>query len=164
MVQVVFTGEWSLPVREGEVTNTLVDAGCDVIVCHVDSPKVVLETAERRGVKSCGHNVSQGAIAPKGFITGAENKYEPCIRATRKASSRAFRHPMYWSALRQGHGAQHRVWGGCERRRTQRGTVAIADMRAGKPMFAGPIKDNKGRIVIDKPYSNYDPFSTAWTI
>ena len=75
-VQVIFTGEWSLPVREAEATNALVDAGCEVITCHVDSPKVVIETAEGRGVKTCGHNASQAPLAPKGFITGAEYKWE----------------------------------------------------------------------------------------
>ena len=40
-VQVIFTGEWSLPVREAEATNALVDAGCDVISWHVDSRMVV---------------------------------------------------------------------------------------------------------------------------
>ena len=38
-VQVIFTGDWSLPVREAEATNALVDAGNDVITCHVDSPE-----------------------------------------------------------------------------------------------------------------------------
>ena len=75
-VQVIFTGEWSLPVREAEATNALVDAGCDVITCHVDGPKVVIETAEARGVKTCGHNATQAPLAPKGFITGAEYKWE----------------------------------------------------------------------------------------
>src|SRR5688572_23769457 len=75
-VQVIFTGEWSLPVREAEAANALADAGCDVITCHVDGPKVVIETAEARGVKSCGHNASQAPLAPKGFITGAEYKWE----------------------------------------------------------------------------------------
>ncbi len=74
-VQVIFTGEWSMPVREAEATNALIDAGCDVITCHVDSPKVVIETAEGRGVKTCGHNASQAPLAPKGFITGAEYKW-----------------------------------------------------------------------------------------
>ena len=66
-VQVIFTGDWSLPVREAEAANALVDAGCDVITCHVDGPKVVIETAEKRGVKSCGHNASQAPLAPKGL-------------------------------------------------------------------------------------------------
>src|SRR6202034_3728181 len=75
-VQVIFTGDWSLPVREAEAANALVHAGNDVITCHVDSPKVVIETAEKRGVKTCGHNASQAPRAPKGFITGAEYKWE----------------------------------------------------------------------------------------
>ena len=74
-VQVIFTGDWSMPVREAEAANALVDAGCDVITCHVDGPKVVIETAEKRGVMSCGHNASQAPLAPKGFITGAEYKW-----------------------------------------------------------------------------------------
>ena len=45
-VQVIFTGDWSLPVREAEAANALVDAGCDVITCHVDGPKVVIETGK----------------------------------------------------------------------------------------------------------------------
>jgi len=146
-------------VREGEVTNTLVDAGCDVIVCHVDSPKVVLETAERRGVKSCGHNVSQGAIAPKGFITGAENKYETVYKGYAESIVKGVPATQCTGRrLRQGHECTTPRLGGCERRRTQRGHCGYRDMRAGKPMFAGPIQGQQGRIVIDKPYSNYDPF------
>ena len=51
------------------------------ITCHVDSPKVVIETAEGRGVKTCGHNASQAPLAPKGFITGAEYKWETIYKA-----------------------------------------------------------------------------------
>ena len=37
---------------------------------------MVIETAEKRGVKTCGHNASQAPLAPDGFITGAEYKWE----------------------------------------------------------------------------------------
>ncbi len=86
VVQVIFTGDWSLPVREAEAVNALIDAGCDVITCHVDGPKVVVETAEKRGVKVCGHNSSQAPLAPKGFITGAEYRWETIYKryATKK--------------------------------------------------------------------------------
>ena len=70
--QVIFTGDWSMPVKEAEATNSLVDQGCDVLTCHVDGPKVVVETAEKRGVMSCGYHASQAALAPKGYLTGAE--------------------------------------------------------------------------------------------
>ena len=68
----IFTGDWSLPVKEAEATNSLVDQGIDVITCHVDSPKVVIETAERRGIYTCGYHADQSALAPKGYLTGAE--------------------------------------------------------------------------------------------
>ena len=80
-VQLIVTGDWALPVREAEAANALVDAGCDVIACHIDSPKVVIETAEKRGVKSCGHNANQADLAPKGFITGAELKWETVYKS-----------------------------------------------------------------------------------
>lgn len=70
--QVIFTGDWALPVKEAEATNSLADQGVDVITCHVDSPKVVIETAEKRGIYSSGYHANQGPLAPKGYLTGAE--------------------------------------------------------------------------------------------
>ena len=70
--QVIFTGDWALPVKEAEATNSMVDQGIDVITCHVDSPKVVMETAEKRGVFSVGYHANQGPLAPTGYLTGAE--------------------------------------------------------------------------------------------
>lgn len=69
-MQVIFTGDWSLPVKEAEATNSLADQGCDVIAVHVDSPKVVIETAEKRGVLCSGFHSDQSALAPKGYLTG----------------------------------------------------------------------------------------------
>jgi simple sugar transport system substrate-binding protein len=47
--QVIFTGDWSMPVKEAEATNSLIDQGVDVLTCHVDGPKTVVENAARRG-------------------------------------------------------------------------------------------------------------------
>lgn len=158
-VQVIFTGDWSLPVREAEAANALVDAGCDVLTCHVDGPKVVIETAEARGVKSCGHNTSQAALAPKGFITGAEYKWATIYK-------------MYADLLAKGEPLPNFVVGGYNNdmvANTPYGPgatpeaiaaadAAIAALKAGKPIYVGPLKDNTGAVVIDKSYDNYDPF------
>ena len=158
-VQVIFTGDWSLPVREAEATNALVDAGADVITCHVDSPKVVIETAEKRGVKTCGHNASQAPLAPKGFITGAEYKWETVYKS-------------YADLLKAGSPLPNVVVGGYEAdmvRNTPFGagasdaartaaTKAIADLKNKMPIYVGPLKDNKGNVVIGKTYDNLDPF------
>ncbi len=70
-MQVIFTGDWSLPVKEAEATNSLADQGVDVVGMHVDSPKVVIETAEKRGIFASGFHVIQSSLAPKGYLTGA---------------------------------------------------------------------------------------------
>ncbi len=70
--QVIFTGDWAEPVKEAEAVNSMVDQGVDVVTCHVDSPKVVIETAERRGIFTSGYHANQSALAPKGYLTGAE--------------------------------------------------------------------------------------------
>jgi basic membrane protein A len=69
---VIFTGDWSMPVKEAEAANSLIDQGADVLTAHVDSPKVIVELAERRGVFVTGYHANQSALAPKGYLTGAE--------------------------------------------------------------------------------------------
>ena len=70
--QVIFTGDWSMAVKEAEATNALVDQGADVVTCHVDSPKVVVETAAGRGAFVCGYHADQSPLAPEKYLTGAE--------------------------------------------------------------------------------------------
>jgi len=69
---VVITGDWNNPVKEAETTNSLIDQGCDVIIANQDSSKVSIETAEKRGVYSCGYQTNVSSLAPNGFLTGAE--------------------------------------------------------------------------------------------
>jgi simple sugar transport system substrate-binding protein len=70
--QLIFTGDWAEPVKEAEATNSMADQGVDVVTCHVDSPKVVMETAERRGIFTSGYHANQSDLAPTGYLTGAE--------------------------------------------------------------------------------------------
>jgi simple sugar transport system substrate-binding protein len=158
-IHVVFTGDWALPVREAEATNALIDAGCDVIACHVDSPKVVVATAEKRGVKSCGHNVSQASIAPKGFITGAELKYETVYKAYAQRLQRGEKLPNMLTGGYDKDMVSNTPFGaGASDAARAAAAAAIAELKAGKPMFVGPMKDNTGKLVLDKTYDNYDPY------
>ena len=157
-VQLVITGDWSMPVREAEATNALISAGNDVIACHVDSPKVVIETAEKAGVKTCGHNASQARLAPKGFITGAENKWETVYKS-------------FAADLAAGKKLPNRFFGGYDKDMVQStpfgagatdkarnaAEAAIAELKAGKPIWTGAVKSNTGKVVLDKGHDNYDP-------
>src|ERR1700751_3152770 len=131
-VQVIFTGDWSLPVREAEATNALVDAGCDLITCPVDSPKVVISTAEKRGVKTCGHNASQAPLAPKGFITGAEYKWVTIYKG-------------YADLLKEGKPLPNMVSGGYESDMVQNTPFGAGADDAARKAARGAIADLKNK-------------------
>ena len=159
IVQVIFTGDWSLPVREAEAANALVDAGCDVITCHVDGPKVVIETAEKRGVMSCGHNASQAPLAPKGFITGAEYKWETIYKGYAADIAAGKTPPNFLAGGYEVDYVRNTPFGAAATPEAQKAALAaIEGLKAGKPIYVGPLSDNKGKVVIDKTYGNLDPF------
>lgn len=158
-VQVIFTGDWSLPVREAEAANALADAGCDVITCHVDSPKVVIETAEKRGLKTCGHNASQASLAPKGFITGAEYKWETIYKLFADLLAKGQKLPNFERGGYDKDYVQNTPFGaGASEEAKKAATAAIADLKANKPYVTGPLKDNKGNEIFPagKVVDNYD--------
>src|SRR5271169_431477 len=159
-VQVIFTGDWSMPVREAEATNALIDSGVDVITCHGDSPKVVIQTAESRGVKTCGHNASQAPLAPKGFITGAEYKWATIYKGYASDLAEGKTLPNFTAGGYEVDFVQNTPFGaGATDPAKTAALAAIEGLKAKKPIYVGPLKDNKtGKVVIDKTYDNLDPF------
>lgn len=156
-VRLIITGDWALPVREAESCNALIDAGCDVIACHVDSPKVVIQTAEARGIKTCGHNADQSTLAPKGFITGAELKWETVYKAYAELISKGQKLPNVNEGGYDRDMVKSTAFGaGASEPAKAAALAAIAELKAGKPIFVGPIKDNKGKVVSEKTIELYD--------
>ncbi|WP_417672069.1 BMP family ABC transporter substrate-binding protein [Roseibium sp.] len=159
-VQVIFTGEWSMPVREAEAANALVDAGCDVLTCHVDGPKVVIETAEARGIKCCGHNASQAPLAPKGFITGAEYKWATIYKMFANNLAEGQTLPNFTGGGFDDDFVQNTAYGaGASEAAIAAADAARADVKAGKPIFSGPIKKQDGSVLLSEGQSldNYEP-------
>jgi simple sugar transport system substrate-binding protein len=148
--QVIFTGDWSMPVKEAEATNGLADQGVDVVTMHVDGPKVVVETAERRGMFVCGYHANQSKLAPKGYLTGAEWNW-------------ATVYTMFATKAQKGEPLPNFVRGGLaegfvkmspygpavsEAARKHADAVHAEIMKGGFAVFKGPLKDNKGAQVI----------------
>ncbi len=166
-VHLVITGDWSLPVREAEATNTLIDAGCDVITCHVDSPKICVQTAEARGIKTCGHNADLSNLAPRGFITGAELKWGTAYADYAGLIARGEKLPNVNDGGYDKDMVQSSPFGaGASEAGKTAATKAIAAVKNGAPIFVGPLKDNKGRLVVGKTLGLYDPalWSTDYLI
>lgn len=149
-VSVIFTGDWSLPVKEAEAANSLIDQGVDVLTAHVDSPKVVIESAERRGIFSTGYHASQAALAPKGYLTGAEWNWEKVYTG-------------YVDKIKKGEPWEHLVRGGLKEgfvklspygeavseETKKKADAAKASLEAGSfVIFKGPLKSNDGKEIL----------------
>lgn len=163
--QVIFTGDWSLPVKEADAANSLADQGVDVITCHVDSPKVVMETAQKRGIFCTGFHASQAQLAPKGYLTGAEwdwtnvySKYAEMLNAGKTLMNGGIPHLVrgglkdgflklspYGSAVT----AEAKKDADAAKSKFQDGSMVI---------YKGEIKDNTGKVVIagGKDYKQQD--------
>jgi basic membrane protein A len=147
---VVFTGDWSMPVKEAEAANSLIDQGADVLTAHVDSPKVVIETAERRGAFSTGYHANQAALAPKGYLTGAEWNWQKVYSA-------------YIEQVMKGEKWEHLVRGGLkdgfvkmspygaavsEEAKKKADEAKAKFMDGTMVVYVGPLKNNEGKEII----------------
>jgi basic membrane protein A and related proteins len=149
-LQVIFTGDWSMPVKEAEATNSLVDQGVDVITCHVDGPKTVVENAARRGAMVCGYHVNQAVLAPKAYLTGAEWNWEVLYPRFAKMFTSGETIPnFYRGGLKEGL-VKVSPYGSMvsEAARKQADDVKAKLTAGNYVIFNGPISDNKGAVVI----------------
>ena len=157
--QVIFTGDWVLPVKEAESVNTLADQGIDVVTCHVDSPKVVIETAEKRGVKTCGHAFDQGPLAPKGYITGADYNWIDMFETFVETRQRGGTLPNFVTGGYDKDYVRSSPFGaGATPEAINAATTAIQAMKNGDAIFVGPIMDNTGKLVVPAGTS-YGPYA-----
>ena len=158
-VRVIFTGEWEHAGRDAEAANALVDAGCDVITCHLDSPRVVIETAEARGVKTCGHAFDQAPLAPKGYITGAEYRWTEMFENFIETIERGGTLPNFITGGYDKDYVRSSPFGaGAAREAITAATTAIQAMKNEDAIFVGPIKDNNGKEVVPAG-TTYGPYA-----
>lgn len=149
---VIFTGDWSLPVKEAEATNSLADQGIDVFTMHVDSPKVIVETAARRGKFVCGYHADQSKLAPKAYLTGAEWNWVTPVTTMIEAARSGKPHPNFVrGGLREGF-VKTSAYGAMVSEGARKNADAIkARMLKGDfNIFSGEIKDNTGKVAIAK--------------
>jgi simple sugar transport system substrate-binding protein len=149
--QLIVTGDWAMPVKEAEAANSLIDQGVDVITCHVDSPKVVVETAERRRIFECGYHANQATLAPRGYLTGAEwNWLTPYTAHVQDAQAGKPLVNFLRGGLKDGF-VKPSPYGKAvsEAARKSADSVKARMLKGDFVIFKGPIKDNAGKTVVD---------------
>lgn len=148
--QVIFTGEWSLAVKEAEATNALIDQGADVVTCHVDSPKVVVETTAGRGAFVCGYHANQSPLAPEKYLTGAEwawgNVYTDFAK---KAQAGEKLGNFVRGGLKDGFVKMSPLGPAVSAEARTKFEATLAEMtKGGFSVFKDGLKDNKGNVVV----------------
>ncbi len=147
---VIFTGDWSMPVKEAEAATSLIDQGVDVLTMHVDSPKVIVETAERKGVFVTGYHANQAALAPKGYLTGAEWNWAKVYTdyITMVQAGKPYPH-LLRGGLKEGFVKVSPYGKAVSAEAKKKADAAKAKFMAGTMVvYKGPLKDNTGKIVI----------------
>jgi simple sugar transport system substrate-binding protein len=155
VTQVVFTGDWVLPVREAEASSSLADQGNDVLTGHTGSPRVIVQMAERRGIFANGYQFNQSSMAPRGFLTGAEwhwgtvyCRYAEMLRESKSVTDGSI--PRRLTGTLKDAFCALSPFGPQVTERTRQ-TIAAAREKiidGSLPIYRGPIRDNTGQVRI----------------
>jgi simple sugar transport system substrate-binding protein len=150
-VRVVWVQSWYDPAKEREAAQALINLGADVLTQHTDSAAVV-QLAEEKGIFAFGYNTDMSRFGAKAHLTSAINKWGKFY--TDKALS-----------VINGTWKSEDVWLGIGQ-----GMVDISPINPIVPQdvqqlvmakreefirgiahpFAGPVKDQKGAVRVQK--------------
>lgn len=101
-VKVVWSNTWVDPTLEKQAAQSLINAGCDVLAQHADTP-AVQQAAEEAGIYSVGYNSDMRSFAPNANLTGPIWNWGPYyVRAIKGAMDGTWKSESYWGGLEDG--------------------------------------------------------------
>ncbi len=148
-VKVVWTNTWYDPATEKEAAKAALDAGADVIGQHQDTP-APMQAAAERGKYGVSYNSPMSHFAPNAVLTGPVWNWGPYyVKRVKAAKEGAWKSEDYWGGMVDG-AVGLAPYGSMVPENVKK---AIADKQAetmaGKfHPFAGPIKDNTGKVKV----------------
>ena len=119
---------------------------------HVDGPKVVVETAAKRGRMVCGYHASQAKLAPSAYLTGAEWNWVTAYKTIIDAARSGKPHPNFVrGGLKDGF-VKSSPYGAMVTEGARKNAEDVRkQMLAGSfDIFKCELKDNSGKVVIAK--------------
>ncbi len=149
-VRVVWTKTWYDPALEKDAAKSLLDAGCDVIAQHQDSP-APQEAAQEAGAYSVGYNSDMSSFAPKAHLTSAMWNWGPTyvkmVTETRDGTWKGDQ--SYWWSIKDG-AVDIAPMGPMvpEDVKAMVNTHRDELMTGKDTIFTGPIKNQQGEVVI----------------
>ena len=152
-VRVIYTGEWSDPVKERNAALALVEAGVDVIgQAEVDTPAAQI-AAQENGIHSTGHHVDMSKVTPESTLCSSVWVWHRFLIPTMNSIVAGNWSPGEWGAfigIKDG-GTDITLSENLVRTDVIEMVMAARqEIVDGKHVFAGPVKDQDGKIVVVK--------------
>jgi basic membrane protein A and related proteins len=157
-VKVVWLGTWFDPAKEREAAMTLFDQNVDVVSFHTAST-AVMQAAQERGKMAVAYHSDMRKIAPDAQIAAVTHHWgDYYVRRVQAVLDGTWKPGNFWGGVAQ---AMVRCgdFGSKVPKSVQQEVLARqSDIATGKVLpFAGPIRDNQGKLVVAKGHSLSDP-------
>ncbi len=166
-VRVVWTNTWYNPASEKEAAKALLDAGCDVIAQHQDTPGP-MQAAEERGKYGISYNSPMIQFAPKAVLTGPVWNWGPYyVKRVKAAMDGTWKTGQYWGPMADGIVDLAPFNKAVPADVVKLVSAKKRDIVRGKlHPFAGPVKDNTGKEIVPagKTLSDAEMLSFNWFV
>ncbi len=163
-VRVVFTSSWFDPGKERAAADTLIAGGADVLTHHTDSTAVV-QAGEEKGVPTVGYNSDLSRFGPKTCATSIVMHWDDYyLRRAKAAMDGSWTATDTWGGMAAGMIRMAPFGPNVPAEARAAAEAAQAAIVAGKPVFAGPIKDQAGavRVAAGAALADKDILAMNW--
>lgn len=148
-VKVVWTQTWFDPGIERDAADSLLDVGADVLAMHQDAP-ATMQAAEARGAYVIGYNSDMRTFAPNAFLTAPIWHWGALYtKVAQQVSEETWKPEQTWDGIKEGLVQLAPLSDTVPSSVKALVAEKTEDIKAGKlHPFAGPIKDQSGKIVV----------------
>lgn len=149
--KVVWVNTWFDPPKESEAAQALINQKADVLLQNTDST-AVLQTAEKNGKYAFGWDSDMSAFAPKAHLGSAVVNWGPYYeKAVNDVLNNTWKTSDTKWGTKQGANDLIKINQIVPDKAKQRVDEIKSGLKAGTfAVFKGPIKDNSGKIVLEK--------------
>ena len=154
-IMVIWANTWEDPVKEADAAKVLVAQGADVMAQHTDTP-AMLQIAEKAGLHGFGQASDMKKFAPNAQLFSSVNDwshyYIEKIQQVMDGTWSTGEGPDHWAGNTwKGMADDYLVLSPFENMPADvkaAAEKAAAKVEGGYNIFTGPIKDNKGNVVV----------------
>ncbi|KDR93929.1 nucleoside-binding protein [Peptoclostridium litorale DSM 5388] len=148
-VAVRWTHTWYDPVSEKAAAESLLDEGSDVIAQHQDTAGPQ-QAAQEKGAFSIGYNTDMKEMAPQAYLTAPVWNWGPYyVKQVKAAMDGTWKSENYWGGMEDEVVQLAPMTELVPSEAVQKVTELEGKIKDGSlKVFAGPIKDNEGNVVV----------------